>query len=117
RSVLALGIGRYPNPLETRFEHLTDPMVSATARTLSDAIAVASAADGRILVGAGGGLEAVIVLMLRRALPRAVIGYAAEAKARPSDLVVDLVGESRPTPGRTVSLARADALLTNTRLK
>ena len=107
RGVLSLGIGRYPNPLEKRFEQLTDPRELPLPRTLSDAIAETMAADGRILVGAAGGLEVVVALMLRKALPMAEIAYAREETARASDLVLDLAG----TAG-TVSLADAEGLRT-----
>jgi DNA polymerase III epsilon subunit family exonuclease len=114
RGVLSLGIGRYPNPLEKRFEKLSDPQDLPLARELSDAIAETISADGRVLVSAAQGLEVVAALMLRKALPRVEIGYARDETPRPADLVIDLAGTS---PARSVSLVNADGLRVTTLFK
>jgi hypothetical protein len=99
--ILALGVGRYVNPLERILDRLVDPQTNPLAVELSGAMARTLRSGGRIMVAPAHGLEIPVTLMLRRTLPDGTVRYLRGNQPTPGDLVVAL-SEAPPSCPATV---------------
>ncbi|MGH7498739.1 MAG: UvrD-helicase domain-containing protein [Gemmatimonadales bacterium] len=85
--LLSQRVGPARNPLEERYQDLTDPMAYAGARHLADRLRSAVAAGGRVWLEADRGVDIALLGMLRGG------GVATASRLRPEDqpAVADLV--------------------------
>ncbi len=115
--ILALGVGRYVNPLERLLDRLVDPKTNPLAVELSDVMARTLKSGGRILVAQARGLEIPVTLMLRRALPGGKVGYLRGCQPTEDDLVVALSGPPDSSPATVVLVDHRAGLRTTTVFK
>jgi ATP-dependent DNA helicase UvrD/PcrA len=115
--ILALGIGRYVNPLERLLDRLTDPEANLQAVELSDAIARTRQSGGRILVAPAHGLEIPVTLILRQALADRTVRYLRGCEPAPEDVVLAMGETPNSEPAVVVSVEHRDELRTTTVFK